>query len=345
MYSFNRIPYYNNKSELMGLQVLKFICALLVVQLHIYSILQYSLEPITHVAVPIFFMISGYFMVSSNGTLSSQKIVRIAAKILKITVIAAVAYILFDIAVGAIFNDKLQAAIWEYTDPDYWTYGIIFGSIGAIHLWYLTAYLQALMFIYLLLKIKWLPLPAILFLMIPVGIIINLLIGSYSFMFFDNSFPLVIHRNSLTIGIPCVALGIALRMYEQHFPSQKKIFICLIASIIALCLEHFLFEHNSGAILMLTLPVAVLTFVFFLRLNLSSKPFQILGLWGKQHSLNIYLWHLMVAPAWKFCQELLQLNPGFNAFIVMLLTLVLSITLDPIGLIQKRLRFSKFKSA
>nr|WP_302830143.1 acyltransferase family protein [uncultured Bacteroides sp.] len=64
------------KKEIQSIYVLKAICALLVVGIHVPSMLTNPLSPITRMAVPCFFMISGYFIVSNKENWLDDKLLK-----------------------------------------------------------------------------------------------------------------------------------------------------------------------------------------------------------------------------------------------------------------------------
>ncbi|MCM1369411.1 MAG: acyltransferase family protein [Candidatus Amulumruptor caecigallinarius] len=332
MHSFNKTPYYNNNRELPGLQFLKFICAILVVQLHSYSFLWSGLVPICRIAVPVFFFISGYFMVSAEGTISEKKIISTAKKILRITIIANLAYIAYDFLMYLKFHEELN----DYSNPDYWICIFVYGYSGMHHLWYLTAYLQILLLIYILLKLNifkiFLPL-------MPFCILLNLLQGSYSYILFDSGSPFInLEMDAVTLGIPCVAIGILLRIYEHLFPSQKVILGCLIVAIPLLYLEHVINHDYTGDLLIMTIPVAILTFIYFLRYNPVSWLPKLIATLGKHQSLNIYLWHMMMAGIYVYIEYHLGIDHSVESFAVILLTVAVSIIFNPISLPERCLK-------
>ncbi len=332
MHSFNKLPSYNGDKELAGLQILKFICAIMVVQIHTYSVIGKYILPLCRIAVPVFFVISGYFMVSNNGIISSKKVIGIFVKIFKIAVFATISYISFDVLIKLLSNHSLD----NYIKPSYWLYEFLFGTSARGHLWYLTSYLQTLLVIYTLLRIKKF---SLLFLIVPIGITINLLIGSYGFIIFDNDNSLLLSRNTLTIAIPCVMTGIFIRIYESYCPSQKIIFIGLISSVIMLYIEHVAIKHSAGDIIIMTMPVAVLTFILFLRFNPRSRYLVVIESWGKKHSLDIYLWHPMIATIYWYFRAHLGLHPGVDTVAISFITLSISILLSPVTLPNKCIKY------
>lgn len=334
MFSFNRLPLYQGDRNLLGLQILKFICALMVVQIHTSSAIKEFVMPVCRIAVPVFFMISGYFMVSGKGTITSEKVSNVFIKILKITLFASIVYITIDI----LFRLAAHRDFDKYMTLWYWVKELLFGKNAHFHLWYLTSYLQVLLTIYILLKIKRFNL---IFFLIPIGLAINLLLGTYRFIILDHSVPDELITNTLTIAIPCVAIGILVRGYESFLPSQRVVLMGLIISVILLYVEGGAIEHSRGAVLIMTIPVAVLTFVFFMRFDTENRALQVLGDWGKKYSLDIYLWHMLPAYAYLRIASRINLPDGIDTLVVILVTFGVSVLLKPSTLPDKCYRYIK----
>lgn len=322
MYSFNRLPYYKNDKELAGLHILKFICAIMIVQIHSYSVIGKYLIPLCRIAVPIFFIISGYFIVSCDGTIYSKKIINSSIKIFKISLFAILSYICYDVLTRLVFNENFEC----YHTASYWINEILFGTSARAHLWYLTSYLQTLLAIIFFIKAKIFPITII---AIPIGITLNLLIGSYGFLMFEENNSLLFSRNAITIAIPSVMIGMFIRIHEHRIPSQQFTFIFLIISIVALYFEHVFVEHRTGDIIIMTLPVAIMTFITFMRFNISDKFITKIVEWGKEYSLDIYLWHPMVAAIYGRIQNYMGFYPGVNTLVIALITLGISIHFKP----------------
>jgi len=323
---------YLGDRELNGLQMLKFICAIMVVQIHTFSVLRIAALPICRIAVPIFFIISGYFMVNRHGAITSDKLVKRFLKILKITIIATAGYMAFDAFICLLSHNGLPG----YATPKFWLHEIIFGTSVREHLWYLTAYLQTLICLYIALKLNRFPL---LFILIPLGILLNLSIGKYIFLIADYNLPYCISRNTLTIAIPCILIGILIRYYEHKLPSQKTVLYALVIAVVMLYAEQFAlyryFPRRNGDIIILTLPVAVLTFLYFLKLEANGKTAKKIGLLGKRHSLEIYLWHPLVATIFYIIQNHIGFNyAGMNTLFIALLTLGFVMVAGPISILN-----------
>lgn len=290
-----RPPVYQGGREIQGLQILKFLCALLVIEIHVPSALHTLLNPLYRIAVPVFFMISGYFLPDATGRIPSARIKRTFWKILRLTLWANViyfAYLLLDsfVQYGAIPDRVLR---WEFWGE--WL--LLGGNIGA-HLWYLTAYLQVLLLLWVIVKI-WRRLPRWLFLLVPAGLLLGLLSGRYSCLIegMPNSYALA--RNFVTTGLPCVLTGIMLRRGEGWLSAAAKPMLVAVLAIGVLqygeaIFLYALYEWIPGDLYVCTFPWAIALFLLFLRFR-CDQPWAItLAAWGRTFCLDLYVWHILV---------------------------------------------------
>ncbi len=285
-------------NEIVGLQVLKFLCALMVIQIHAYSFIGGLALPLCRIAVPVFFMISGFFMCDDSGVVRPEKLKRSFIKILKLTAWAALVYLCwlaFDMGVlNGQFDEFLAKYIFSIKP---WLATVFICPSGAWSLWYLIAFLQVLVIVWLGVKLNCLKL---LYWSIPICLAANLLLGKYSPAIGLGAYkiPLFIHRNSITIGLPCVMLGMLLRQNRSAIPDLRKALILTLSIGFLLYAEaallHFtVFGHTSGDIGIFTVPLAVAVFMLFYRLNTGTRIESVCATLGREHSLNIYIWHVM----------------------------------------------------
>lgn len=295
--TFDNTPkpiYYNSSEKLDGLNSLKFLCSLLVAAIHIPFILTPWIGFLYRIAVPIFFMISGYFLVGKDGTISSKHIFRVLKKIIGITIIANLIYFIYKyLSVGKTYFSLFWA--------------IAVGDNVSAHLWYLNSYIQALIILWMMIKCN---MTKILPLLIPIGLVLNILLGSYNLFIFPSSTnfplnyendPLFLHRNFLTIGLPCIVIGMLIRFKQNPIP-VKSLLLATILTLSGLIIEIVSYnlsypnDVKVGDINILTIPFAICLFLFCLNIKSCSKG---IGKWtskmGETHSMNIYLWHLLVA--------------------------------------------------
>lgn len=322
---------YNGSREIQGLQILKILCALLVVQIHEPSFLKGYLMPLTRIAVPIFFMITGYFLLDFYGYITVSKLKRTLYKVSKLYLIVAVVYILYRMIV-LIRHPELYAS--TFLNYRYWVHLFVTGKTPVGHLWYLVALIQGIIIILIAVELKcerWL------ILLIPIGLALNLIIGSYHFVF--DKFPIPNHillsRNVFTIGLPCLLIGVLIRRYEYLMPSFRKTLFVTVLFVIAIYLETILFRDSfrslKGDIIIFTVPCAVCTFLVFLKYESDHPIAKTLAKIGKNYSLDIYVWHILVAGFVMYLLNRLGLT-GVGAFVVAAVTLMLAIFLKRINL-------------
>jgi len=287
----NNLCYHGNK-ELPGLYILKLLAALMVIQIHIGTPLRFMVLPLCRIAVPAFFMISGYFLPDNHGDITRNRVGRSLSKILKITLLANAVYIGYQM-LGCVLHPGMFAC--RFLNIKFWLQLFLVGNVASIHLWYLTAFLETYIVLWIMAGTKRFRL---LYLFIPIGIALNLILGKYGFMFFESGFPTAVSRNFLTVGLPCVLTGILLRRHEHLVPNRHVVTVAMCVLAIALYTEYYLLLQTnarfSGDIVAFTLPLSVTVFLFFLRLNRMSGVFDVLSRWGRNYSTDIYLWHIMV---------------------------------------------------
>jgi len=128
----------NRKSSL---DILKFIAAYLVVFIH--SDAKNSISDIflgiCRIAVPIFFMISGYFLYDKN----KEKIIISIKKILKLLIFADILYLLFEIFKNLLIGQSIVEIFKSLFSINFVIFNM--GSIGS-HIWYI----RAIIYIYIL---------------------------------------------------------------------------------------------------------------------------------------------------------------------------------------------------
>ncbi len=156
----------------------------MVVQIHTASAFGNVIKPLCRIAVPVFFIISGYFMVDNNGAVTESRLRAIFAKMLRITIFTMLVYISYNMLLSLMAHGCLDTDY--YARLKFWLKELLFGGMVCFHLWYLTAYLQLLVIFYVALRIRRFPM---LFILIPIGVLLNLFLGRY---FYDLSKPKLI---------------------------------------------------------------------------------------------------------------------------------------------------------
>lgn len=125
---------------------------------------------------------------------------------------------------------------------------------------------------------------------------LNLYLGSYGFMFGNTDVYLVFSRNVITVGLPCVVIGMALRRYEHRMPSGRMLIAMTATLLISLYAEHLIIKSISpvgihGDIIAFTVPVAAVMLLIFKSIRVSTGA--LVTQLGRYHATNIYLYHVM----------------------------------------------------
>lgn len=269
-----------------SIDILKIICAVLVVFIHAEYAYKDLVLPLTRCAVPCFFMISGYLMYKEE---MQSSIVKSLKRISLITLWSSLTFYFFSAIVvshnlGLVFPSK----------QDLFNLVLFNDYPFAFHLWYLYAYIYVLIITYVFNrchKINWL------FYLIPILLIGDLCFGKYSLLLWGREFNYLYVRNFLFVGLPYFSLGMLLRRYDN-----KLLYVRLlqwggvIAFSVTSLMEYNILEYlNINAARDHYISSTFLAISLF-SLFVFSKPynFPMAAKLGKEVSLYIYILHPMV---------------------------------------------------
>lgn len=323
------------KSPIPSIYILKAICAIFVVFIHIHTFHEYELlAPFLRTAVPCFFMITGYFLVS-EASISLNKIKRQLLKLIRINIYANVAYLLFYLFRYLVFgksfdfgNEMLFLLRW-----------LFIGDNICYPFWYLTTTVHTLVLLYLTVKYTDLgegsdrsikKIDIICVVLFTCAIILN----RYSFII-GQKFDFDYSKNCFFVGLPCVLLGARMRIKPTYFKFNVvvvgMIIICLAYAEL-LILHYFNLKGSGSDYLLMTFPFAIFIFVNFINhpqlSSLNCKMRLLLVMIGKNSATHLYLYHLMMYAT-------LQLSVGnkfANAEVVIILLVLLSLSYHMIKL-------------
>lgn len=288
----------------------------------------YILSPLQNSAVPIFFMISGYFL-----NLSSEKkenIIRTIKKIAKILCAIIAVYSIVMYPNNGLIIDSFPKLIQT----------IIFGNTLSGHLWYLSAYLVSIIILYFtaLLGDKYIVL------FIPL-LIVGLITSTYNSLLGLN-IPYITPYNFYFTGLPYISIGYLFKKYKlQKYLNNNWIYLILIFCIlcyieIAVLIYNSISFCNIGYYIM-TMPLAVSFFGW--GISTSYQGNKIINEIGIKSSGNIYYFHVLVWTALQKIFILLPINfypKIFGAIYTFLASIILSIA---INWIQNRIKINIFK--
>lgn len=338
------------KKGISSLYVLKALCAFFVVVIHFSSRYGYYLYPIIRTAVPCFFMISGYFLYSDNRENMMSKLIKAFRKTLTITIFAYLFYFIVRIVISSILKEDdmnfHMTSLLGYiiAGPSIW---------GTGHLWYLVAYLETLL---ITLFLVWSRSLKLVWILIPLGLIVNMIVGVYGFILplpsdlnIDDIFRVMLSRNFFTIGIPAFSIGLIIRKYNQviiQFVSKQYIWIIFVLLMLLSMIEFIaLFRFYSSALpgdaLISTTPLAACAVIICLHYKDfgSNSIFETIG---KKYSTDIYIYHMFVRLVIvKIVVALLNRVSGYNYEFMYSAIVIFFATLIFVIIWQKSISYAK----
>lgn len=164
-----------------SIDILKFICAILVVFLHTDCVYHDYILPLTRCAVPCFFMISGYLLFN-DGDIEISRLKRSTRNILHIIVWSTLLFACYKEAVAI-----HQGSVYIPSLRELFNFIVLNENPFGGHLWYLGAYLYVLLIAMIISKYKiW----KYMFYAIPILLLTDLILGSIVYFFSIESFQL-----------------------------------------------------------------------------------------------------------------------------------------------------------
>ncbi|MBQ8270610.1 MAG: acyltransferase [Bacteroidaceae bacterium] len=270
-----------------SIDTLKALCAICVIYIHSPQIeeLRHFTNPLIKCAVPIFFIISGYFTFGKNdiGATLRKRII----STLKIFGWGFAVYLLHIIVkygfkpLGFVLNDILSV---EY---------LIFNVVPyAAHLWYIMAYIYLLVII---LGIEKFNLHRLLFGIAPLLLVTGLVFGTYSEMLLGCNTEIYITRNFLFTGLPYFTMGLFIKRMQGYIISRTGLCVAAVAGVISYLLgmaESSVPQLSNGDVYASTAILAPALLILFL--NIKQTKDNLFSKMGREDSLYIYILHFLI---------------------------------------------------
>ncbi len=296
------------------------------VSIHIPSFYKPALAPLLKTAVPIFFIITGYFLYSADRSAAIARCKKALRKLSILFLWSNALYFAWHLTLyfrGGHFPIDSWRSIVVF---------LVFGDSFCMALWYLTACLQTLFVFWAALKFR---MERWLYPVIPLGLLFALLFGRYCII--DHPLSLLLVRNAFTTGMPCFLIGWLTHRYADRL-MKRGIELALLVSTglyYAECLcyviyvKHLLPPLSIGDLFVMTVPTAWLLFLCALKHKDAGigSPLERIG---RNHSTNIYVLHLLVWPLFcHFCPNVLSalISPRIAAVTAFAATLATSVCL------------------
>lgn len=317
-----------------NVDILKLLCALFVIMIHVNYFGRQWLLPITRCAVPIFLIISGYYLYSPDSGLYKVK-----KSIKHVTFILINSTILF-----AVINTLLQyhstGSVSIPNRRSIFNFIVFNENPWAYHLWYLSAYIYVLIIIDACQQKKCLK---YLYYCIPVLLLTDLVFGKYSLLIWKQEYNYLYLRNFLFVGIPYFLIGGLIRKNYHKLNNSKRIcFYGIIMSVLLSLSESSLLRHmglNATRDHYLgTTFLAV--FLFLFTLQLQSYRDNILSKIGKKDSMYIYVLHPLIITFFGIFNNIIipeYLNIIYNKIapiIILFITLIFILMIRKLKIIS-----------
>lgn len=270
-----------------SLDCLKFICAVGVVFIHFGYYFQQFYNAFDRCAVPIFYMISGFFIFGENG-IGVKRLYKVIKKVTIILVIGSLLYVIqLLLSNSDIFYYLNRKAIFDC---------VLWGCNPFVgHLWYLQCYIYSLV---ILLLFKKLGIINSVLPFLPFLLVVNLLLGNYC-IFFEptNGAQCIYSRNHIFCALPFVAIGSLVKKRNHEIKIFVKNHDVLFKWLIPLSFLFSIVESyccGNGVIVDLSIfniISSVIIFLYFVTKHINSNLISYLGC---HYSLPIYIIHPFV---------------------------------------------------
>ena len=282
------------KTRYSSIDKLKTVCAFLIVCIHApfpgeganYFIALFR------VAVPVFFMISGFFYKKENAS-------RQIRKLLAMFFGANLLYFFWRSFIAMIHGNFVGYLADTFTVKNLARFLFLNETHLQSHLWYLGAILYVTVIVTLLMRKNERTGKKLLFFIVPFLLAGDLILGKYSLLLFHTEFPYILVRNWIFVGIPYFSIGLWLKekntIIHNKLSVNGKILliaVILLTSITTIIERWILVSCNMNSARDNYLSTAFLAVSVFLLFLLYVSPKEdLFSRIGKRDSALIYILH------------------------------------------------------
>ena len=344
--NYNLECYNKEIKNFNSFDLAKFVCAILVVMIHIepfgvqktnniFSNINFFLQDgLCRIAVPLFFIFSGFFLYRKTtfNKFSFEPSKKYLIHIFRLYLIWSLIYLPLQISEILGHSSGILYGIAEYIKKF-----IFIGSYN--HLWYLNALLWSVTIISFLLSKKWSPkkilcVSAVFYIF---GVLGDAYYGVIS-PFFDVPFVGKIlslyfqifytTRNGLFFGFFFVSLGMILSNKDILLSKNKNLFL-LIVSILMLLVEVFLLNKLNMAkdynVCLFIIPASLYIFLYLKTIKLKDSKKYIFFRMLSSIIFYSHMWILKLAITFSYFIGIGLRNTPLLFLIVLLVTILIAI--------------------
>lgn len=325
------------KNRDIYLDLFRYVLVFFVISIHFNNGSKFL--PIFRLAVPMFFMISGFYNSTQDRAKQKTKNIKLIKASLKYLIIGFAIYFVYDLLNLFVYKTHINFAhYFTYYSPCFITRDFILLNIpitSGYHLWFLIAlFVVAIMhFCACELKLeKCYPFLIPILLLVPIGL------GGYFHLIADYNIPLILTRNAAFTGFPCFLVGYLLgknRDKEWNTPNKILFFILSILTVGLSMVEGLIIETEIYISSILA-SIFIILFLSGLRTK-RNKFYNFYYKWiGPDSAFYIYILHIAIGD--------ILIKPGMNDFFSCILVFIISFMLyEIIHIIVKSIELNKHK--
>lgn len=331
-----------------AIDVLKIIAAFLIVCIHapLHSQFGEYFTSITRIAVPLFFMITGFFYIDVKNRNSRKRQI---VKIFKLLIISNIIYLVFGIIMAYMSGTLTSYLDDTFRFSSFLKFVLFNESPFSGHLWYLSAILYVLIIIAFIEKVVPQKYLKLLFMLIPLLLIFDLVFGKYSLLILGKEFPIILVRNFLFVGLPYFSIGLLIRIYKNRISiSEYKLLFLIAIFVLTTLLERYLLvimnSNSTRDHYISTTFLAIAFFILFTGSRFNKIQFGYIAEVGKKYSTWIYIIHPIFVTLLGSVAILLDIESLYMDVRPMFVFIITTLFVVIMGKVGKQLsHFNKLK--
>ncbi|MBE6637246.1 MAG: acyltransferase [Ruminococcaceae bacterium] len=273
------------------LDLFKLFLAFLVICIH-FAGEAYWYFPVYRLAVPMFFMISGYFNYHKDREILARKTVAFISRCVKNMILGFGIYMVYDFVMCYVNGNGVGYYFTTLFYENLWLDFFILNrpiTYSGYQLWFLIALFVVSLLHFLLVRYQkehWY------YAIIPFGVAIYLFFQGYMHLFQETDMPIRYTRNALFFGLPMFGIGFTMAKYQFH----KKTWYRYV--YLALGILFFFLQIAESRLIVIemyhsTILSAMCLLQFFVGTK-SPKGAWYYRLFGKDLSFWVYVFHVAV---------------------------------------------------
>lgn len=243
--------------------------------------------------VPIFFMISGFFLYSENKDIIREKLKNRIPHIFKLLLFAFLFYGLFSIFKACIIGDM---SIGQWFNEAFVNYNffikIFLGTFFCGPMWFLYAQLWAYILLYILLaKFKIDKMYILIPLLLIVHIVVRFIIRKYDFQWYSATY----FRTFYLYALPFILLGCYIGKNKEQIQNKYSNRILIVIAVISCMLQfvEYALMRESLDFYFSTIFYSLSLFILAVKNTDIGKGTSVEFL-GKQLSMPVYIVHIFI---------------------------------------------------